>query len=102
MRSSTTRKRPAVSVTAATVTSGVRGMRGIIAVGGATVGEAISAAACGAQPALDRAGVPHLIEFLQIQAGGGRIVDVGDPVPAVRSEERRVGKECRSRWSPYH
>src|SRR5215467_15152368 len=24
---------------------------------------------------------------------------VGD---ATRSEERRVGKECRSRWSPYH
>src|SRR5882672_1012635 len=25
------------------------------------------------------------------------------PQPAVaRSEERRVGKECRSRWSPYH
>src|SRR2546430_16294327 len=23
-------------------------------------------------------------------------------VPAGRSEERRVGKECRSRWSPYH
>src|SRR5256886_13583170 len=23
-------------------------------------------------------------------------------VRAVRSEERRVGKECRSRWSPYH
>ena len=22
--------------------------------------------------------------------------------PAHRSEERRVGKECRSRWSPYH
>ena len=22
--------------------------------------------------------------------------------PTVRSEERRVGKECRSRWSPYH
>ena len=21
---------------------------------------------------------------------------------ANRSEERRVGKECRSRWSPYH
>src|SRR3712207_749379 len=30
--------------------------------------------------------------------------DVGlvmDPA-AMRSEERRVGKECRSRWSPYH
>src|SRR2546422_7574128 len=23
-------------------------------------------------------------------------------VPRRRSEERRVGKECRSRWSPYH
>src|ERR1035437_9788241 len=23
-------------------------------------------------------------------------------VPCPRSEERRVGKECRSRWSPYH
>ena len=22
--------------------------------------------------------------------------------PIMRSEERRVGKECRSRWSPYH
>ena len=25
-----------------------------------------------------------------------------DPTARVRSEERRVGKECRSRWSPYH
>src|ERR1022692_4614371 len=35
-----------------------------------------------------------------------RIFDVeGSPVRDVelpRSEERRVGKECRSRWSPYH
>ena len=23
-------------------------------------------------------------------------------LPGIRSEERRVGKECRSRWSPYH
>ena len=23
-------------------------------------------------------------------------------LPGLRSEERRVGKECRSRWSPYH
>src|SRR5256885_736202 len=27
---------------------------------------------------------------------------VGDPSGRSRSEERRVGKECRSRWSPYH
>ena len=25
-----------------------------------------------------------------------------DLTSAARSEERRVGKECRSRWSPYH
>ena len=25
-----------------------------------------------------------------------------DTLRAIRSEERRVGKECRSRWSPYH
>ena len=24
------------------------------------------------------------------------------PMLILRSEERRVGKECRSRWSPYH
>src|SRR2546427_9249186 len=26
----------------------------------------------------------------------------GAPARKSRSEERRVGKECRSRWSPYH
>src|SRR5256885_16513577 len=26
----------------------------------------------------------------------------GDVEGTIRSEERRVGKECRSRWSPYH
>ena len=30
-----------------------------------------------------------------------RAVTTGRPQPW-RSEERRVGKECRSRWSPYH
>src|SRR3989454_12803382 len=26
----------------------------------------------------------------------------GKVIRGLRSEERRVGKECRSRWSPYH
>ena len=30
-----------------------------------------------------------------------QVLSLGD-VPVKRSEERRVGKECRSRWSPYH
>ena len=36
-----------------------------------------------------------LLPKKQVPAG----IEAGDPV---RSEERRVGKECRSRWSPYH
>ena len=28
--------------------------------------------------------------------------DPNNNTEAKRSEERRVGKECRSRWSPYH
>src|SRR2546429_6302394 len=31
-----------------------------------------------------------------------RIPESIETVAAKRSEERRVGKECRSRWSPYH
>src|SRR3712207_8465859 len=30
------------------------------------------------------------------------VEQLGSHRPARRSEERRVGKECRSRWSPYH
>src|SRR3712207_3324325 len=33
---------------------------------------------------------------------GGHALCVYDDLTKHRSEERRVGKECRSRWSPYH
>jgi len=33
---------------------------------------------------------------------GGATVGTYKPAWLARSEERRVGKECRSRWSPYH
>ena len=32
----------------------------------------------------------------------GRLENEVTTVNKRRSEERRVGKECRSRWSPYH
>ena len=50
----------------------------------------------------DVVGAVILGEYEHISEGDmvkctGRILEVDD-----RSEERRVGKECRSRWSPYH
>ena len=32
----------------------------------------------------------------------GKLIYAGEWKKGLRSEERRVGKECRSRWSPYH
>ena len=37
-----------------------------------------------------------------IKLSGAEIVTVAVRRVNIRSEERRVGKECRSRWSPYH
>ena len=31
-----------------------------------------------------------------------KTIKLNTPLMTARSEERRVGKECRSRWSPYH
>src|SRR3712207_9356017 len=52
--------------------------------------------------------------FAMLEVGFSRMKNVGSVVAKIlvnlaiaallfwRSEERRVGKECRSRWSPYH
>ena len=41
-----------------------------------------------------------------VEAKGGSLyfseATGADKAATTRSEERRVGKECRSRWSPYH
>ena len=39
------------------------------------------------------------VRLLQMTEGNG---DTANNLIRTRSEERRVGKECRSRWSPYH
>ena len=39
--------------------------------------------------------------YIQQLSNGGEAWGNGAR-PDLRSEERRVGKECRSRWSPYH
>src|SRR3712207_8465156 len=43
-----------------------------------------------------------VVDFLVELPVEGRMADVVRGLDALRSEERRVGKECRSRWSPYH
>ena len=40
------------------------------------------------------AAIDHVVSFAGMQPAA--------PVAEAGSEERRVGKECRSRWSPYH
>ena len=45
--------------------------------------------------------------FLVVSIGAKQYHSIADSMTAnyetrTRSEERRVGKECRSRWSPYH
>ena len=42
---------------------------------------------------IDASGYPKPAIFIDVE---------GDEWEESRSEERRVGKECRSRWSPYH
>src|SRR5436190_7929308 len=54
---------------------------------------------------IPRGGLPVCPEV--VARGGGRAFlrendQLGRGCRVPRSEERRVGKECRSRWSPYH
>ena len=46
---------------------------------------------------------PKLVEFIgDLAPIENFAAELAGKVRAIRSEERRVGKECRSRWSPYH
>src|ERR1039458_6091784 len=49
---------------------------------------------------LSVAGVPQ--GWTATLLGGGQPIAAAMPATDDRSEERRVGKECRSRWSPYY
>ena len=48
-------------------------------------------------PWVNYLGSPEYGAIISNNAGGYSFAKSG-----ARSEERRVGKECRSRWSPYH
>ena len=49
-------------------------------------------------PFIHLASVTPLVDAAKIGVGAENCADK----ESGRSEERRVGKECRSRWSPYH
>ena len=81
----------------------------------ATNSEPLAAFSVGSQllELQDNGLVPGVLKVLGLDAGGTTLVGYNGLVnllvtpsgllqEAERSEERRVGKECRSRWSPYH
>ena len=47
-----------------------------------------------------KAGTEKMVELIREAGKNGAELIVFPEL--IRSEERRVGKECRSRWSPYH
>src|SRR3712207_7973507 len=53
---------------------------------------------------LVKLGEVHVVAPETVQSATGHGITLSTPLltSRVRSEERRVGKECRSRWSPYH
>ena len=69
-------------------------------------GNLLSIYFCAGCPTLE--GTADVIRTLE--KNGVNMIEIGIPfsdpmadgIVIQRSEERRVGKECRSRWSPYH
>ena len=47
-------------------------------------------------------GIPRMPFYVFLFACFIEVMQYFQLVETLRSEERRVGKECRSRWSPYH
>ena len=45
---------------------------------------------------------PDSVDNAKANEGWAKLQQIVEDYKKARSEERRVGKECRSRWSPYH
>ena len=53
-----------------------------------------------AQSGFEKASTNEIVKRSNISKGS--LFNYFNSKKDLRSEERRVGKECRSRWSPYH
>ena len=85
-----------------------------ISAGGGNVWAVLAAAGSGERLGSDRPKAFARLGELPLLAESLRRLDESDWLDSIvvvappgweepaRSEERRVGKECRSRWSPYH
>ena len=51
---------------------------------------------------IDTCGIVFLAPYNLVDLETSMRYMESDAYKETRSEERRVGKECRSRWSPYH
>ena len=76
-------------------------MPNILILGGGAAGLAAALAAAQSAPAA------QVIVLERNPKPGKKLLATGNgrcnlDNTGIRSEERRVGKECRSRWSPYH
>ena len=68
--------------------------------GGAKLGRILRELLAKAQPGVSLLTIESRAQELIREAGGEASFQTVKGYR--RSEERRVGKECRSRWSPYH
>ena len=53
-------------------------------------------------PSQDYFDLTETLKNLEVQGNFIELEPLQNFQSSLRSEERRVGKECRSRWSPYH
>src|SRR5271165_4931779 len=83
-----------------------RRLLGCLGLGTASLGDLPGIAVQRVAMLPDQPDAPFVIDR---QDADGAVLELDNPIDARmpvwtqhRSEERRVGKECRSRWSPYH
>ena len=65
-------------------------------------GALLAPAAGAAEPRKSRPDLIYKSRVDELPSPASEKQKTGKRKPKARSEERRVGKECRSRWSPYH